>query len=194
MKTILLFLISTASLLAQGKFSVAPSYWFNYGNYSYKTHSVYDGLDTKSSGNSTGSSVGLTAHYNFSQKWDLSVGAFYNKTISHLKTSQIDDIRLATEYIQFPVLINYRLSDRRLAPYFSAGAIFEKSKSANSGPIRTSAALGVGLDYKINSRLSWLIQPTASYLLYKPDNTTLYQFNNYNSYRIGIQTQLLIHF
>ncbi|MCZ0211401.1 outer membrane beta-barrel protein, partial [Streptomyces sp. UMAF16] len=143
---------------------------------------------------STGSSVGLTAHYNFSQKWDISVGAFYNKTISHVKTPQSDDIRLTTEYIQFPVLINYRLSDKRLAPYFSVGALFEKNKAVSSNPLNANAVLGAGLDYKINSKLSWLIQPTASYLLNKPDNTPLYQINSYNSYRIGIQTQLLIHF
>ncbi|WP_461112601.1 outer membrane beta-barrel protein [Spirosoma jeollabukense] len=194
MKTILLFLISTTSLLAQGKFSVAPSYWFNYGNYSYKIRSVYDGSVANPSGHSTASSVGLTAHYNFNQKWDLSVGALYNKTISHLKTSINEDTRLTAEYIQFPVLVNYRLSERRLSPYFSAGAIFEKNKTTNSDPLKTNAALGVGIDYKISSRFSWLIQPTASYLLNKPDNTTLFQFDNYTSYRIGIQTQLLIHF
>ena len=194
MKTLFFFLISTTFLCAQGRISVAPTYWFNYGNYTYQTHSVYDGSDAKSSGYSLGSSAGLTARYNFAQKWDFSVGVLYNKATSHLKTSQGDNVQLTSEYIQLPILINYRLSEQRLSPYLSAGAVFEKNKSVSNDPVKTSPIIGIGVDYKISSRLSWLIQPTASYLLYKPANTAFYQFISYHSYKIGLQTQLVLYF
>ncbi|GAB3785722.1 hypothetical protein GCM10028818_47840 [Spirosoma horti] len=194
MKTLVFFLTSTTCLFAQGKVSIAPTYWFNYGNYSYQTHSIYDGSNAKSSGYSLGSSAGLTVHYNFNQKWNLSVGVLYNRATSHLKTPQSDNIQLNSEYIQLPVLINYRLSNRRLSPYFSVGTIFEKNKSASNDPLKTNAVMGVGVDYKISSKLSWIIQPTASYLINKPDNTAFYQFSKYNSYKVGLQTQLVVHF
>ena len=199
MKTVLLLLMSTASLLAQSKFSLAPTYSFNYGIYSYQLRAVYDGSIKDFSGHSTGSSIGLTARYHFDQRWSLSVGALYDKSVSHLKTPTSDDVRLpATEEFRFPVLVNYRLSNRRLAPYLSAGAFFAKDKKDKlDDPLRTTrthALLGIGVDYKINSKLSWLLQPTASYMLTKPANQLPFQFASYNSYWIGLQTQLLIHF
>ncbi|ADB39395.1 outer membrane beta-barrel protein [Spirosoma linguale] len=194
MKTLFFFLASSTFVLAQSRVSVAPTYWFNHGNYAYQVYSAYDGSETKSSGYSLESSAGLTARYKFNRKWDFSIGVLYSRGTSYVKTPQSNDIKLTTEYIQLPVLINYRLSERRLAPYFSAGAIFGKNKSVSNDPVKTSAIVGIGLDYKISSKLSWLIQPTASYLFYKPDNTILYQFRDYNSYNIGVQTQLILHF
>lgn len=187
------FLVATALSVAQSRVSVAPTYWYAYGKYSYQTHSLYDGSNAQLSGHTIASSVGLTARYHFKPKWDLSVGLLYNSNSSHLKTPQSDDIQLTSRYIQLPILVNYRLSDRPLSAYISAGAFLSKSKTFSDEPVKSNALIGVGLDYRLNSKLSLLLQPTASYLLYKPASNTLFQYNNYNSYSFGLQTQLIWH-
>jgi len=187
------FLVSTALSVAQSRVSVAPTYWFNYGNYSYETHSLYDGSNASLSGYSVASSFGLTARYQFKPKWDLSVGLLYNRNLSYVKAPNLGEIRTSTTSIQLPVLINYRLSEHRLSPYFSAGALLGKSATNTHESVKAHALIGAGLDCKLNSRLSWLLQPTASYLLSKPINNILFEYNYFRSHSLGLQAQLIWH-
>ncbi|AUD04366.1 outer membrane beta-barrel protein [Spirosoma pollinicola] len=194
MKTFIFILLANTCLLAQSKVSIAPSYWFLHSNYNYQIQSIYDGTIKGYDGYSVASSIGLNARYHFTPRWDLSAGLLYNKTTSHLKDPSTNDVRLGTKYIQLPILINFRSSVKRISPYFSAGAILEKSALAGNDRVKPSAVIGIGVDYRISKNVDWLVQPTGSYLFYKPDSGWLYQFKDYNSYRIGIQTQLMFHF
>ncbi len=184
-------------LSAQNRVSIAPVYWFNYGLYSYRVHSVYNGLDTQVTGHDVASSAGLTARYHFTSNWDVSVGLLYNWNSSRLTSPPHpygENRPFPTEAIQVPVSVNYRLTDRRLSPYFSAGALFVKSKTFTEAPIKTNGIVGIGFDYRFHSGLSLLVQPTVSYLFYKPANDAFFEFTKYSSYSLGLQTQLIWHF
>lgn len=189
-----LWLTATASLVAQSRVSVAPVYWYNYGQYKYQVHSTYDGSDTQLSGHANSSSIGLISRYHFTPKWDISVGALLNRNSSRLTNinSPQTDIGIIRTYIQVPVLANYRLTDRRLSPYFSVGALLGKGQT--SAPVKMNGVIGIGVDYRFNSSLSLLLQPTATYLFDKPASNILVQISGYSSYNLGVQTQLIWHF
>lgn len=198
MKSLLLSLglitVSTSLLLAQSRVSIAPTYWYSYATYSYQVRST-SGSEGPFTGHSAGSSVGLTARYHFNPKWDMSVGLLYNwdSIIWDSSLSSLNLPKITTEAIQLPVLVNYRLTARRLSPYFSAGAFLYKSKTPKE-PIKVNGILGVGLDYRLNSGLSLLIQPKASYLFFRPAKDALPEITNFVSYNLGIQAQLIWHF
>ncbi len=203
MKSILLFVglfgASITLLSAQSRLSIAPTYWFNYNLYSYQADLSYNGSKTQTqvSGHSIVSSFGLTARYHFTPKWDVSVGAFYYRNTAYLtnpQNPQGESIPFTSEGGQLPVLVSYRLTNRRLSPYFSTGVIFAKSKTFTEAPIRTDGVVGVGLDYQFHSGLSLLLQPTVSYSFTKPVNNAFFQFTKYSSYSVGLQTQLIWHF
>ncbi len=194
-----LFLTITVSSLAQSRVSIAPSYWFNYNPYSYQANLTYNGSSTQflASGYNIVSSFGLTARYHFTPQWNLSIGVLYNRSTNFTKSpksSYGDPTPFTTEGWQLPVLVNYRLTSRRLSPYFSTGALFTKSKTFTKAPIRTDGVAGVGLDYRFDSGLSLLLQPTASYSFTKFASDPFYQVTNYSFYSIGFQTQFIWHF
>ncbi|ARK10199.2 hypothetical protein A6C57_07565 [Fibrella sp. ES10-3-2-2] len=85
-----------------------------------------------------------------------------------------------------PVLANYRLTDQRLSSYFSAGVVLAKSKTFTDDHLWTEGVVGAGVDYRFNSRLSLLVQPTASYSFYKPAVNHTSQTLNYKAYSVGV--------
>ncbi len=197
--SVLLFGASITLVSAQSRVSIAPTYWFNYTPYSYQVNSSFNGLNTEfqASGHSIASSFGLMARYHFTPQWDVSVGAFYyrNTAYSTNPTSPYGkSIPFTSEGGQLPVLVSYRLTNRRLSPYFSAGAIFAKSETFTEAPIKTDGVVGVGLNYRFDSGLSLLVQPTASYSFTKPVSDAFFQFTKYSSYSVGLQTQLVWYF
>ncbi|WP_080055700.1 hypothetical protein [Spirosoma aerolatum] len=194
-----LFLAVTSSLLAQSRMSIAPSYWFTYNPYSYQISQTFNGSTTQTlaSGHGIVSSVGLMARYYFTPQWDISAGVFYYRNADHIKSPQ-GPYGEYTPFISkgwlFPILVNHRLTDSRLSPYFSVGAILAKSKTFTERPITTDGVVGIGINYRINSGLSILLQPTASYSFYRPASDAFYTFSQYTSYSFGLQTQLIWHF
>ncbi len=186
-------------LSAQSRVSIAPGYWFNYNPYSYQTNFTYNGSTTQTpvSGYSLVSSFGLTARYHFTPKWDVSVGAFYFRSTNHVKSPQGPYgafTPFTSEGWQLPVLVNYRLTSHRLSPYFSAGAVFTRNKTFTGRPITTDGVVCVGLNYRIDSGLSLMLQPTTSYSFYRPASDAFYTFTQYSSYSLGLQTQLIWRF
>lgn len=203
MKFILLFVsifsVSIALVSAQSRMSIAPTYWFNYNPYSYLVDFAYNGSSTQflASGHGLVSSFGLTVRYQFTPKWDVSLGALHYRNTDHMKSPQGpygEPTPFTSKGWQLPILVSYRLTNRRLSPYFSTGVIFTKSNTFTGRPITTDGVVGVGLNYRIDSGLSLLLQPTASYSFYRPANDAFYQFTNYNSNSLGVQTQLIWHF
>ena len=194
-----LFGVSVTPLSAQSRVSVAPTYWFNYSPYSYQINQTLNGATTQihASGHEVVSSIGLTLRYHFTPQWDVSLGAFYYRNTNHLKTPQSpygESTPFTSKGWQVPVMVSYRLTDHRLSPYFSTGAVFTKSNTFTGRPLTTDGVVGVGLNYKFHSGLSLLLQPTASYSFYRPASDALISFTKYSSYSLGIQTQLIWHF
>lgn len=202
MRSILLFVsvfsASISFVSAQSRVSIAPSYWFNYNPYSYQINFTYNGSTTQTpaSGYDLVSSFGLTTRYHFTPKWDVSVGIFYYRNTNHIKSPQGpygEFTPFTSQGWQLPVLVNYRLTDRRLSPYFSTGAIFTRNRTFTERPITTDGVLGVGLNYRIDSGLSLLLQPTGSYSFYRPASNPSLTLTHYNSYSLGLQVQLIWH-
>lgn len=184
---------------AQSRVSIAPTYWFAYNPYSYQLDMTYNAVPTQiqASGYNTISSFGLTAHYRLGSQWDLSVGALYQRSTDHMKTPQSpygESATFTTKGVQVPVLLSYRLTDHRLSPYFSAGALFIKSITFTNALVKTEGLVGAGLDYRFRSGLSLLVQPTASYGIFQPVRAAFPDYENYRSYSLGVQTQLILHF
>jgi hypothetical protein len=194
-----LFIASLSLVMAQSRVSIAPTYWFNYNPYSYRINATFNSSTLRSlvSGHALVSSVGLTARYRFTPHWDVSAGALYYRNTDRIKAPlgpYGESTPFTSEGWQFPVLINYRLNDHRLSPYFSAGATFARSRTFTARPLTTDGVVGVGVNYRINPGLSLLVQPTASYSFYRPASDPFYTYAKYLSYSLGVQTQLIWHF
>lgn len=194
-----LLLMLNAPLMAQSRFSLAPAYWFNYNPYSSQATYTYNGSTTQilASGYSLVSSVGLMARYRFAAQWDVSIGALYYRDANHNKNlpgPYGDFAPFISKGWQLPLLVNYRLTDRRLSPYVSTGAIFARSNTFTERPITTDGVVGVGLNYRLDAGSSVLVQPTASYSFYRPASDAVYTLTHYSSYSLGLQTQLIWSF
>lgn len=200
MKSILLCLsvlcLASLSASAQSRVSIAPTYWFNYGTYVQQSHSSYSGLDIDISGHDVSSSAGLSVRYQFTPHWDVSIGLLHNWNSSRLNESPniFSSRPFLSKAFQLPILANYRMTTQRLSPYFSVGGFLVKSTTFNEAPIKVNGVVGVGMTYRIDSGLSVLLEPTASYQFYKPTDEPTIQYFKYNSYSIGIQAQLNYHF
>jgi len=195
----LLFSASVTLLSAQSRVSIAPTYWFNYNPYSYQINHTFNGSTTQTlaSGHDVVSSVGLTVRYHFTPQWDVSLGGLYYRDTNHAKTPKSPYGEFApftSKGWQVPVMVNYRLTEHRLSPYFSTGAVFTKSNTFTGRPLTTDGVVGVGLNYRVDSGLSILLQPTASYSFYRPASDASFSFTEYSSYSLGIQTQLVWRF
>ncbi|MEZ0543098.1 outer membrane beta-barrel protein [Fibrella arboris] len=147
-------------VLAQSRVSIAPAYWLNATKTSYQV----DVLNPNGSRTlipadirSTVSSVGLTARYHVTPKWDVSVGALYYRNTARTANWQGpgEPISFTSEGWQLPVLVNYRLTARRLSPYFSAGVVFAKSKAFTDDHLWTEGVVGAGANYRFMSRLCY---------------------------------------
>lgn len=185
------FLIFSSTVLGQSRFSIAPTTGFVYSTYSYQTHSIRDGSTFDARGHSNASSVGLNVRYHLDTKWAVSFGLLYNHINSAVQGSPITTTNFSGDKILFPVLANYRFSNKRLSPYFSIGPLFSKNKSDDSEPIKLNGLIGIGIDYQIRPKYSLLLQPTVSYLLSKPNSTAVYSFDKFQSYQFGLQAQLI---
>ncbi|GAB3755934.1 outer membrane beta-barrel protein [Spirosoma pomorum] len=189
----------TTSLLAQKHLSIAPTYWFDYGTLSYNAKLLGAGITVPISTNQINSSAGLTAHYHFTPKWDASVGIRYSWISTHVNDPSDPNITYSgkrtfhAQAFELPAFINYRPSIHRFSPYLSAGTFLTKNKTDAAAPININGSVGIGVDYRINSGLSLLIQPTASYLFTRLANTTQVEYDYKKSYSFGLQTQLIWH-
>ncbi|GAB3902025.1 outer membrane beta-barrel protein [Spirosoma agri] len=183
-------------LAAQSRVSIAPTYWFNYNPYSYQLAIIGSVSTTRSqvSQYNLVSSLGLTARYHFNPHWEVSTGVFHYSNKAYIDIPSVGSVPFSSSGWQVPILLNYRLTAYRVSPYFSAGALFAKSKTFTEAPVRTDAVIGVGVDYQFTSSLSLLIQPMASHSFERPVDEATFQYSNYRSYSLGVQTQLVWHF
>ena len=191
-----LFFTTITPVLAQTRFSIAPTLGFIFGQDEYQLQRSSTDFMHYSATNK-GLSVGVTGHYYVNSKLDVSIGLALNVlTINsqqeYNQPYQTRGVKMTTGYAQVPVLVNYRFSTKRLSPYISVGVSFANdTQMAIRGAIYTSALAGIGIDYKLGNKLSLLIQPTGSYLLNQAPNDLYNTFSPYYSYLVGLQTQLI---
>lgn len=196
---VLLFGASTTLSPAQSRVSIAPTYWFLYNPYSYQMAMSYNGRQTQfqATGHNVVSSFGLTVRYHFRPQWNVSIGALYNRNTNYIRNPQSSYGKSApftTEGMRLPVFVSYRLTSHRLSFYFSGGPTFTNNRTFSKAPINVEGVVGIGLDYRFDSGLSLLVQPTASYSLTRPVNDAFYRTTDYTSYNLGIQTQVVWRF
>lgn len=193
-----LWAVCATQAVAQHRLSIAPTYWFQYNPYEYRVAMNFNGqqTDTQVSGYKAISSVGLVIRYQFATRWDLAIGGLYARPTDRIRRPQRiygAPSAFTSQAVQFPLLVSYRLTPRRLSPYFSAGTFFTKSITFTS-PLQTDGVVGAGLDYQLGPAMSLLVQPTVSYSFSPPVNDIVYQFSNYRSYNVGAQAQLICRF
>lgn len=176
-----IFFLFSLPVFGQGKFAlsatVAPMYRH------FKTRNtiilpdnnggIYTYID-KSEGSWKGSWFGLNGRYSLSQKWSASTGLWLNE-------SRLNSGNSKTRAYNFsiPLMVNFQLSDKKLSPYFSVGALwnFETTTHMNIddiGPVvfksgdktfRISPTAGAGILYNFSKHLSVVAQPTFSYII-----------------------------
>lgn len=207
-------------ILAQSKLSVsinaAPT--FHYVNTEFTSNLPGENgsvvpVDFHSKVNGYGYVVGVLANYGFSKRLSVATGLWLNQVNYRKPTVTTDpglntlplpyDLQLrslpsTTRSLQVPLLLNYRISSKRLSPYFSAGALttlystmtLEGSKGSKNtvDKILLHPVLAAGVDYRLNERFSLIVQPTFVY--YLPYEKTL----SYKNYQLGLQGQVLYHF
>ncbi|WP_138992922.1 outer membrane beta-barrel protein [Larkinella sp. C7] len=168
--------------------------------------------------NDKGGTVGLTANYQFHRNWSVSSGLWYNRSTGHMDFQAFKNEiaydpeptrRTIYNNLQLPVLINFSPSKPRLSPYLSTGLVFNMNYRSAIGPypnandltvarsneVTTNVLVGLGAQYRINSRWSVIVQPTALYRLQKLKSKSngylmRHEYGHYRDWQVGVQAQV----
>lgn len=138
---------------------------------------------------STGISLGVQTHFNFTKKWSLASGFWYET--SSVKTGEgvfSAAYRTPQHNIAIPVLLNFRPTDRTVSPYLSAGTLLG-SKQGERG-LYARPLFAAGLSYRINPRLTLDLQPALTLGANSKMDRMSYPTNR----QLSMQAQLLYHF
>lgn len=155
--------------------------------------------------------AGGVLQYKFTSKWSVAGGFWYNRlstesTFPFPVNGVSVPARVVSSSYRVPLTLNYRLTTRRLSPYFSAGALASFSRPTlykpeagaglsdvkiNFGKHKATvqALVGAGVWYQLNTHLSLIVQPTLIWA-FRPNR----QYERFVSYQINGQTQLLYSF
>lgn len=210
---------SVAPAFAQSRFSVgitaAPVLNHNRTNVTFKVPTGTGQLmDTTFAYRSSigGFSVGLSVQYAFTSRWSLSTGVW----LTQLRTTQPFPFtsgnvpaRLISSSYQIPLLLNYRLANRRLSPYVTVGALgyfggkttykpvegsgFQKTSVKFGQALNVQAVVGAGVAYQLKPRWSLTVQPLLIWR-FPPERKSGTRYNQYVSYQIQGQVQLAYSF
>lgn len=173
-------LLSCSTVFSQSKFSfsatVAPFYAHNKTTVKLPNDSGFDpnlgGVWTSKS-SPKGYWVGLNGRYSFSKKWSASTGLWFSQ--SRLKNSNSSS---RSHHFAIPVMVNFQPSERKLSPYFSAGALWNFAstshatikdignvvfKSGKGDISRLLPTVGAGVIYHFAPHFSLIGQPTFGY-------------------------------
>ncbi|WP_161597211.1 outer membrane beta-barrel protein [Dyadobacter flavalbus] len=175
-------LLSCSTGFCQSKFSfsatLAPFYAHNKTTVQLPVDSGFDpnpgGVWTSKS-SSKGYWVGLNGRYSFSKKWSASTGLWFSQSRSKNSNSSSRSHNFA-----IPVMVNFQTSERKLSPYFSAGALWNFASTSRittkdfgtlifkfgKGDIsRLLPTVGAGVIYHFAPHFSLIGQPTFGYAI-----------------------------
>ena len=216
-----LVIITSTLTFSQGRFSLSATLSPTQRKLDYRM-TIYDSSPNVSGANAIakdhGGTIGLMANYQFHRNWSVSSGLWYNRSKGHLDFQAFQNNaavdaeptrRMTLNNLQLPVLINFSPTKHRLSPYLSTGLVFNMNyKSlispypgsiepgiARSKDINTNVMVGIGAQYRINSRWSLIVQPTVLYRLenLKKNSDQGYpiQFRSrFRDWQLGVQAQL----
>ncbi|MEO6284303.1 MAG: outer membrane beta-barrel protein [Dyadobacter sp.] len=138
--------------------------------------------------------IGLGGRYSFSQKWSASTGLWFRNSVFKTSTGNSRSYQFS-----IPFIANFQASERKLSPYFSAGALWNfgttsRVKIPDVGTVifksdrntaKISPMVGAGVIYHFAQRLSLITQPTFSYAI-PPSRLDI------NAYQLGLHVQLML--
>jgi hypothetical protein len=137
--------------------------------------------------------IGLGGRYSFSQRWSASTGLWFRNSVLKMSTGNS-----RSHQFSIPLMANFQPSERKLSPYFSAGALWNfgttsRMKIPDVGTVvfksdrntgRISPTVGAGVIYHFAQRLSLIAQPTFSYAI-PPSGFDM------KAYQMGLHVQLM---
>lgn len=136
--------------------------------------------------------IGLNGRYSFSSKWSLSTGLRLNESKFNLVTN-----RVKSHNLSIPATVNFQMSERKLSPYFSAGALWNFSTTSrltipDFGAFtikadkysRITPMIAAGIIYSFAPNFSVVAQPTFQYVI--PPSEV-----NSHTYQLGFNVQLM---
>ncbi|MBC3784546.1 outer membrane beta-barrel protein [Spirosoma utsteinense] len=156
--------------------------------------------------NTIGFTAGLGAHYTYAPGWSVATGIWYSQTArqqARLAAAGEGTTTLRSRTLRVPLLLNYQLTTRRFAPYFSLGLWLDFPLNArvivdrideptqrlrlktDTGPI-FQPLLGVGGRYQPARRWALIVQPVWSYNLGRFGGARTYN----SSYEVNILAQI----
>jgi hypothetical protein len=152
--------------------------------------------ELKSEASPKGYWVGLNGRYSFSEKWSASTGFWFG-----YYTIKVSDARSRSHQFSIPVIAHFQPSERKLSPYFSAGALWNFSTTSRleipdfgtavfkSGRnmSRISPTVGAGVIYHFAERLALVAQPTFTYAI-PPSGIDI------RAYQLGLNVQVMYKF
>lgn len=183
------FLFSSPVVLGQSKFSFSASAAPFYSHLNAKSTFVVPYVtgplittELTSETISKGYWIGLNGRYSFSSKWSFSTGFWLNESWQNVPEITLNPAipyytgRARSHNFTIPVMFNFQTSERKLSPYFSAGALwnFNTTSRINISSLETSAVfksdksqitpmVGAGVIYNFAKHLSVIAQPTFDY-------------------------------
>lgn len=150
--------------------------------------------DWDSEASALGYSLGLNGRYSFTPKWSVSSGFWFNQS-----RPKDGNYKGRSNNFAIPLFVNFQSSERKLSPYFSAGALwnFRTTSRVNVPEVgtvifksdsrtrRIAPSVGAGMIYNFDSRLSLVAQPTFTYFIPPADI-------HMREYQIGLQLQAML--
>lgn len=138
---------------------------------------------------STGISLGVQAQYDFTERWSLASGLWYETASVKMGNGVFGNAyRIPQHNITIPLLLNFRLTERKVSPYFSGGTLLV-SKPEERG-LMAKALLLAGLSYQINSHFTLTVQPALALGANSKSDRLVYPSNR----QLSLQAQILYHF
>lgn len=159
---------------------------------------------------SSGYSAGLSLVCAYAPGWSVSSGLWYQQLgtqQARQPTAGDGTVTLRSRAIRVPILLNYCSSMKRLAPYFSFGALTDVPMSSRVVVVRSGEStqhlrlktisrpifhllLGAGVQYRLNSHYTLMAQPIWTYKLGQLGATP----TNDSSVELSLLTQVAYRF
>ncbi|MCE7067140.1 PorT family protein [Dyadobacter sp. CY326] len=201
--TLLGFLVYGPDAFSQSKFAVSATATPYYGHSKSTVEAMLPDPDgsgaitsqvLRSEVSLKGCSAGLNGRYSFSKRWSASTGLWFNYfSINKSGTKS------RSHNFSIPIIANLQTSERKLSPYFSAGALWNfvttsrltipdfgtVTLKSGRNTSRISLLIGAGGIYHFGDRLLLIAQPTFTYAI-PPSNV------NTHTYQLGLNAQLML--
>lgn len=138
---------------------------------------------------SVGVAVGAQAQFNLTSKWSLSSGLWYERASVKTGTDFYGTASVTSQrYLTIPLWLNFRLNERKVAPYFTAGLLMTKIMAERG--LTTRPHLAAGLSYRMIPELTLNLQPAFTIGANSKSESLLTSTNR----QLSLQAQLLYNF